>query len=206
MAYTNNLTEETKALLNGNQNPIVSGAKQYIQQATPRLANVVNMSRNTGSYQPIYTQSTQNNSSNGINDLINGGMSLMKGLNSFNGSSGESFLPKNDEENSTMSDIGNLGGSIASLAKNWGNSGGGAGGYASVIGGGINGLNSFAESGDYKDGLQGFFGVDKENDSDVMQAIKGTVNGATTGGSIGGPWGAAIGGILGLGSSFLDDI
>ncbi len=49
------------------------------------------------------------------------------------------------------------------------------------------------------------FNIDKDNDSDVMQAIKGTVNGASMGSSFG-PWGAAIGGVLGLGSSFIDDI
>lgn len=214
MAYTNNLTEETKALLRGNQNPIVSGAKQYITQATPRLSNVVNMSKNTG-YQPLYIQNTQsssNNASGGISDLVNGGLSLMNGLGGLGGNkTSESFVPEDNENgNSTLSDLGDIGGSVASLAKTWGNSGssaGGAmGGYGGIISGGINGLNSFAESGDYKDGLQGFFGVDKDNDSDVMQVIKGTVNGAATGGSVGGPWGAAIGGILGLGSSFLDDI
>lgn len=211
MAYTNNLTEETKALLQGNKNnPIVSGANQYMQQsATPRLKGLVSMSRPVN-YQPMYNTSSQgsnNSESAGIDGLVKGGMSLMNGLNNLG-----VFKDKIEEnpDSAIGSDIGDIAsnaGGIFNMAKTWGNSGGGAaaGGYGGLISGGINGLGSFAQSGDYKDGIQGFFGTSKD-DSDVMQSIKGTLNGAMTGGSVGGPWGAAIGAALGLGSSFLDDI
>ena len=91
--YTNNLTEETKALLRGNQsNPVAAGANQYLQQsATPRLKGLVTMSRPV-TYQPLYTQQNNQNSSSasgGVGDLVNGGMSLMNGLGSLGGSTGE---------------------------------------------------------------------------------------------------------------------
>lgn len=60
--------------------------------------------------------------------------------------------------------------------------------------------------GSFRDDVpQSFFGIDNENDSDVMQALKGAGKGATMGMTFG-PIGAAIGGVLGLGASFLDDI
>lgn len=200
MAYTNNLTEETKALLSGNKNPIAMGVNQYIAQATPRLSKMLNANKIT-SYQPLYMQQNNQTSTNGISDLVNGGLTLMNSIGGLGKKTTDGVVSETKGDD-TLSDIGEIGGSIAGLTKNWGNSGGG---YGGIISGGVNGLKSFSESGDYKDGLQGFFGVDKD-DSDVMQSIKGAVNGATTGGSVGGPWGAAIGGILGLGSSFLDDI
>ena len=54
-------------------------------------------------------------------------------------------------------------------------------------------------------GIQGFFGAN-QYDNDIAQAIAGAGNGAKMGAGVGGPWGAAIGGVLGLGSSFLDDL
>lgn len=213
--YTNNLTEETKALLRGNQsNPVAAGANQYLQQsATPRLKGLVTMSRPV-TYQPLYTQQNNQNSSSvsgGIGDLVNGGMSLMNGLGSLGGSTGEESSDSSD--GGLGSDIGSIGGGIMDIYNTLGNSGGSSGGgsgtgalgYIGLANGAMNGVNKFAESGDYKDGVQGMFSIDKDNDSDVMQAIKGTVNGASMGSSFG-PWGAAIGGVLGLGSSFIDDI
>ena len=230
MTFTN-LTDETKALMQKNNiSPVAVGANQYINQATPRL-NAINL-YNRPQQIPIQTQQNTQNSNNsmsgGINSLVNGGLSLMNGLNSmgaFNGNSNDStgnsaisgainsFVNSGGDDDSKASDYGDLlsdGAGIASMVKGWGGSGGSAaggaaGGYGGLIGGGVNGLSSFAQSGDYKDGLQGMFSVDK-NDSDVMQGIKGTVNGALMGGQAGGPWGALAGGILGLGSSFLDDI
>lgn len=223
-----NLTDETKALMQKNNiNPVAVGANQYIKSATPRLnaINLYSKMRNSAPMSPQITN-TQNNTNNSmgtsINGLVNGGLSLMNGLNQmgvFNrgnetGSGGAISDAINSyvgEGGSDASDILSGAGDLYSLAKTWGNSGGGAagsnfaGGYGGLIGGGINGLSSFAQSGDYKDGLQGFFSIDKD-DSDVMQGIKGTINGAVTGGSVGGPWGALAGGILGLGASFLDDI
>lgn len=113
---------------------------------------------------------------------------------------------------SDTGDILSGAGDLYGLAKTWGNSGGATsgagkalGGYGGLISGGINGLTSFAQSGNYKDGLQGIFSIDKD-DSEIMQAVKGAVNGAALGGSSGNPWAALAGGVLGLGASFLDDI
>ena len=221
-----NLTDETKALMRQNNiSPAAVGANQYMRSATPRL-NAINLygsSRNQTPITPITNAQNSSNSLNtSVNSLVNGGLSLMNGLNSsgvFNNKSDNSggaisnaigsFVNGNNE-NSDAGDILSGAGDLYGLAKTWGNSGSGAaggalGGYGGLISGGINGLTSFAQSGDYKDGLQGFFSVDKD-DSDVMQGVKGAINGAVTGGSIGGPWGALAGGILGLGSSFLDDI
>lgn len=74
-----------------------------------------------------------------------------------------------------------------------------------LVGNALGGLQGYANTGDYKDGIQGFFGTGSD-DSDVMQGIKGTANGAMTGLSLGGPVGAAIGAALGLGASFVDDL
>lgn len=68
--------------------------------------------------------------------------------------------------------------------------------------------------GSFRDDVpQSFFGIDNKNDSDVMQSLKGTADGAMKGAAIGSivpgigtAIGAIIGGALGLGSSFLDDI
>jgi hypothetical protein len=204
------------------QKSLVQGVNQGLQSAMPRLNNVLNsQTRQTFFNKQNQPQNTNNNTnaSTSINSLFNGAASLMNGINSIksknddmgNYTSGavsnaiNSYI-NNDNESSKANDIFSTAGDLYGLYSVLGNSGGSAmGGYGGIISGGINGLGSFAQSGDYKDGIQGFFGQNK-NDSDVMQAIKGTVNGATTGGSFGGPWGALIGGIAGLGSSFLDDI
>lgn len=215
------------------QKSLVQGVNQGLQSVMPRLNNVLkSQTRQTFFNKQNQPQNNYNttNASTGINDLFSGAASLMSGINSIknkNDDSGsytggaissainsfmpqssggfdESIMPRDDK--SKADDIFSTAGDLYGLYNVLGNGGGSAmGGYGGLISGGINGLGSFAQSGDYKDGIQGFFGQSKD-DSDVMQAIKGTVNGATTGGSFGGPWGALIGGIAGLGSSFLDDI
>lgn len=196
-----------------SKNPILEGVNQGQQTTTPRLGFMNAMNRQT-----LYPDLNKKNEGSffGMDSLLNGGLGLINGLGSlkYDGDNGimegEHELAMGKDDNTKNS----LGGSIFSTAGDLfglyntlgsGSGGGSFGGYGGLISGGVNGLNSFAESGDYKDGIQGFFGQSKD-DSDVMQAIKGTVNGATTGGSFGGPWGALIGGVLGLGSSFLDDI
>ena len=84
-------------------------------------------------------------------------------------------------------------------------------GWLSLGQGVFNGLNQGFNHegkdilGGFGNGVQGFFGVN-ENDSDVMQGINGTLDGAMKGTMIFPGVGTVIGGLLGLGSSFLDDI
>ena len=87
-----------------------------------------------------------------------------------------------------------------------------AGGWLSLGTGVLNGLNKGFNHSDDKEilggfgnGVQGFFNIN-ENDSDVMQGINGTLDGAMKGTMIFPGVGTAIGALLGLGSSFLDDI
>ncbi len=78
--------------------------------------------------------------------------------------------------------------------------------YAGIISGAMSAGSEAIQGGNWKDDVpQAFFGVDSEKDSDVMQALKGAGKGATMGMAFG-PIGAVVGGVLGLGSSFLDDI
>lgn len=213
------LTEQNKDLLqrsrnNNPLNPVVVGVNQG--QTVPRLNSVALSSRPQIVQQP--TQQNQSNSSNGgLSNLLEGGVSLFNGLGSVLGS-GENDTDTETSSDNTNNDAGELmsnAGGIWNLYKTFGNSAGNSattsagssmGGYGGLISGGVNGLSSFAKDGDYKDGLQGFFSIDSENQSDVSQALSGTVNGAQMGASVGGPWGALIGGVLGLGSSFIDDI
>ena len=81
----------------------------------------------------------------------------------------------------------------------------GGGGYGSMATGAMNSLNTLGKGGSLGDAGQSFFGIDAENDSDVMQGIKGAGRGAMMGSTFG-PVGTAVGALLGLGSSFLDDI
>lgn len=221
---TANLTQETKDILqrsrnNNPLNPVVVGVNQGISQSMPRLNSVALSSRPQTVQQPTQTQSNSNSAGDGISNLLSGGVSLVNGLGKvFGGSSDENSGGIVDETdgNSNGGDLISNAGNMWNLYKTFGNSAGNSaagtsagsslGGYGGLISGGINGLSAFAKDGDYKDGLQGVFGVDSENQSDVKQAISGTVNGAQMGASVGGPWGALIGGVLGLGSSFLDDI
>lgn len=232
---TANLTQETKDILqrsrnNNPLNPVVVGVNQGISQSMPRLNSVALSSRPQTVQQPIQSQNNSNSAGDGISNLLTGGVSLVNGLgkvlgggsnansggivDEIDGSSNESIMPTNG--NSKGGDFISNAGNMWNLYKTFGNSAGSSaagtsagsslGGYGGLISGGINGLSAFAKDGDYKDGLQGVFGVDNENQSDVKQALSGTVNGAQMGASVGGPWGALIGGVLGLGSSFLDDI
>lgn len=78
--------------------------------------------------------------------------------------------------------------------------------YAGILSGAMSAGSEAIQGGSWKDDVpQAFFGVDSEKDSDVMQALKGAGKGATMGMAFG-PIGAVVGGVLGLGSSFLDDI
>ena len=221
------LTQQNKDLLQNSRNnnpinPVVVGVNQG--QAMPRLNSVALSSRPQIVQQP--TQSQYNSSGNGLSSILEGGVSLMNGLGGLFGKDKTTTIPETDgdydesiipdRENTSGGDLVSNGSKIWNLYKTFGNSAGNSaasstagssmGGYGGLIGGALNGLGSFAKDGDYKDGLQGIFSVDSENQSDVSQALSGTVNGAQMGASFGGPWGALIGGVLGLGSSFLDDI
>lgn len=78
--------------------------------------------------------------------------------------------------------------------------------YGGVIMGGLRAGKSGLSGGDWKDDVpQSFFGIDPKS-SDTSQALNGAVQGAMMGLPFGGPIGAAAGAILGLGTSFLDDI
>ena len=86
-------------------------------------------------------------------------------------------------------------------------SGSGSGGpsWIGAAVGGTNALKTLGKTGSFRDAGQTFFNIDAENDSEIMQALKGASSGAQMGAGFG-PWGALIGGVLGLGASFLDDI
>lgn len=103
--------------------------------------------------------------------------------------------------------LGKQGYNIFNTLKNSGGSSSvGGAGYLPMIMGAINAGSSAVKGGSFKDDVpQAFFSIDNENDSDVMQALKGAGQGATMG-MMFGPIGAIVGGVLGLGSSFLDDI
>lgn len=223
------LTQHNKNLLQNSRNnnplnPVVVGVNQG--QAMPRL-NSVALSSRPQIVQPTTQNQNNNSSSGGLGSLLEGGVSLFNGLGNVLGGEKTTTTEENDGdydesiiEDKNKTDAGDLvstGNSFWNLFKTFGNSAGnsaagagasagGAGSYGGLISGGINGLGAFAKDGDYKDGLQGIFSVDSENQSDVSQALSGTVSGAQMGASVGGPWGALIGGVLGLGSSFLDDI
>ena len=172
-----------------SRNPVVEGVNQGMQTSMPRL-NYMNALNRQTPYPVINKNSSMNNGgdTNSLGGNIFSNAADMYGLyNTMGGTTG-----------------GASGSGFMSGAEGAGGFGGGAAVYAGLIRGGLNGLGSFAQSGDYKDGLQGMFGVEDENQSDIMQAVNGTMNGASMGSSFG-PWGAAIGGVLGLGSSFLDD-
>lgn len=90
-----------------------------------------------------------------------------------------------------------------------GGSGGGynAGGWLSLIPNAFNAGKTAFDGGSWSDDVpQSFFGIDSKNDSDVMQAFKGAGQGASMGTAIYPGIGTAIGAVLGLGASFLDDI
>lgn len=82
--------------------------------------------------------------------------------------------------------------------------GGGNLGWIGAAQGADRGLGTLLSTGDLSDSGQSMFNIN-EDDSEIEQALSGAFNGASMG-SAAGPWGAAIGGVLGLGASFLDDI
>lgn len=175
---------------------------------------------NTGSITPVYVKKQDGqNVLSGAGDLLNGGMKLYNGLQNsglFNGNGANTsglslgnYFGSDSSGSMVFDNIMGNGGSGSMTFDNIGGGSGGGFGYIGLANGLMNGINQGFNSDDkimggFGNGLQGMFGVDSDNDSDVMQGIKGTVNGATTGAAFG-PWGALIGGILGLGSSFLDD-
>jgi len=93
--------------------------------------------------------------------------------------------------------------------------GGGGLGWISIAQNGMKGLQEGLDAGSdpnqetymggIGNGIQGFFGSN-DYDNEIAQAIAGSGNGAKMGFGVGGPWGAVAGGILGLASSFIDDI
>ena len=86
-------------------------------------------------------------------------------------------------------------------------SGSGVGPYLPAIMGAVNAGSTAIKGGSFKDDVpQAFFSVDSKKDSDVMQSLKGAGQGALIGTSIFPGIGTAIGALLGLGASFLDDI
>lgn len=103
--------------------------------------------------------------------------------------------------------LGKQGYNIFNTIKNSGGSSSvGGAGYLPMIMGAVNAGSTALKGGSFKDDVpQSFFGINSESDSDVMQALKGAGQGATMG-MMFGPIGAIVGGVLGLGSSFLDDI
>lgn len=107
------------------------------------------------------------------------------------------------------SDIFGLGKKGFDIYKMFGSSGAGSGvgPYIPAIMGAVNAGSTAIQGGSFKDDVpQAFFSIDSKNDSDVMQALKGAGQGALMGTSILPGWGTAIGAVLGLGASFLDDI
>lgn len=82
----------------------------------------------------------------------------------------------------------------------------GSGSYGGVLGGALSGLMSALNGGSWKEDVpQSVFGIDDHKDSDVMQTIKGAGKGVMMGAPFG-PIGMIVGGVLGAGASFLDDI
>lgn len=107
----------------------------------------------------------------------------------------------NNKYSKAVDDIFGLGRDAFSTFNSYGN-----GGYGGIIGGVANAGMKALDGGSWKDDVpQAFFGIDNKNDSDVMQSLKGAGKGAMMGAPFG-PIGMAVGAVLGLGSSFLDDI
>lgn len=104
--------------------------------------------------------------------------------------------------NKTLNDIFGLGQNIFGTYNNFG-----SGGYGGIIGGALSGLMEGMRHGSSwdEDVPQAVFGIDDNKDSDVMQSLKGAGKGAMMGAPFG-PIGMAVGAVLGLGASFLDDI
>lgn len=124
---------------------------------------------------------------------------------SFNGFGNDS---KASEYASDIFGIGKKGYDIYKMFGSSGaGSGSGVGPYLPAIMGAVNAGSTAIQGGSFKDDVpQAFFGIDNKKDSDVMQGIKGAGQGALIGTSIFPGIGTAVGALLGLGASFLDDI
>jgi len=204
-----------------------------LQTLAQALANRDKSVINTGNIVAPQGGSSQNNENilGGVSELLTGGKGLFKGLQSsglLSGSNNNSELSAvgngiNDYVKGSSNSFGTIGDAANSYVNGGGNSLGligdaanssilSGGGLLSFIPSALNGLNKGFNHSDDKEimggignGIQGFFNVN-ENDSDVMQGINGTVDGALKGTMIMPGIGTIVGGLLGLGSSFLDDL
>lgn len=190
------------------------------------LAQALNARSNTNvaitPFQPVGTQNGGDGTSalGGAGDLLTGGIKLYEGIQNSglfkDGSSLGGSSAISDSINGNIFGGGSSGSAITDAVNGYSSPntisgaidsnvmGSGFNGMP-LIGTAIGGLNGLGKTGSWEGGVQGMFGVNPD-DSDVMQGIKGTGSGALTGFSVGGPVGAVIGGLLGLGSSFIDDI
>lgn len=183
-------------------------------------------SNNITPFQPIQPRQSASGESvlGGAGNLLSGAGSLYNGLQQsglFGNKGG--FTSLNDPNIDTwISGGSNKGGSLLSDAINdnvlentsetsligdaIGNStGGGFMPYVGIAKSGLNAGMSALNGGSFKDDVpQAFFGID-DSDSEIMQSLGGAGKGALLGAPFG-PIGMAIGGALGLGASFLDDI
>lgn len=208
--------------------------KNTLDSLTRALANRDKTVINPGTvYVPQGNTTNNDNILGGAGSLLTGGLKLYSGLNNsglFGSNEGGSEAIGNAINNSVYGSgesTSALGGAInnsvlgsgestSALGSAIGSEAGGfsmpGGGWLSLGTGLMNGLNKGFNHSDDKEimggfgnGIQGFFNVN-ENDSDVMQGINGTLDGAMKGTAIFPGVGTVIGALLGLGSSFLDDI
>lgn len=208
--------------------------KSNLDSLTKALANRDKSVINTGTVVAPQTNTSNDNVLGGASDLLTNGMKLYSGLkdsNLFGGNSSEGLGIFGSAANDYITDVPASNGIFGDAANSYiggASSGGSAigdaigaeaggfsmpgGGWLSLGTGVLNGLNKGFNHSDDKEiwggvgnGIQGFFNVN-ENDSDVMQGINGTLDGAMKGTAIFPGIGTAIGAALGLGSSFLDDI
>lgn len=202
--------------------------EQIKQKHENRKQNVATDNSNNTMLYNLLTNDKVNTQQNSSGNLSEGLSNIAKAAKTF----GQTFGSNNPSSVPSQYQFGNLGkhlfgdydlggsnagaGSFGSFLSNKdaasaaGSAGtsflGKAAPYSGLIGGAINAGTEAIKGGNWgEDVPQAFFGVDSEKDSDVMQALKGAGKGATMGMAFG-PIGAIVGGVLGLGSSFLDDI
>lgn len=162
------------------------------------------------------------NNDYGLDAILNNNDSLMQDYNKFKDTQQTVGMLNNMGAFGNNTNMSNF----ADKFSTWGSNGeggvffgGGEGGasplgYIGIAQNGLKGLQEGLNAGNNPDeeviaggfgnGVQGFFGSN-DYDNDIAQAIAGTTNGAKMGSTFG-PWGAAAGAVLGLGSSFLDDL
>lgn len=168
---------------------------ERIQTLANALARRDNTPINTGSVNANIGGNVNNTSvADGATGLVNGATGLYNGLK-------QSGLFDGHNDGAIAHGIRDyIGGSNLSDSPTFNNiTGAGTGDNIidSIVNSGANGSYNAVP-------LIGNFGKNSK-DSDIMQGLKGTANGALSGLAVGGPIGAAIGAGLGLGSSFLDD-